>query len=86
MKVPFSAASIRVKMTGWYTAALSLMLIVYAAATFLAVRQEFQESLDDQLHDDFESAEGLLTPTPDGRVAWSALGGASLLPLGKEIR
>jgi len=71
MKVPFSAASIRVKMTGWYTAALSLMLIVYAAATFLAVRQEFQESLDDQLHDDFESVEGLLTPTPDGRVAWS---------------
>jgi hypothetical protein len=23
---------------------------------------------------------------PDGRVAWSAMGGTSLLPLGKEIR
>jgi heavy metal sensor kinase len=47
------------------------MLVVYATATFVAVRQEFQEQLDDQLHDDFESAEGFLTPTPDGRVAWS---------------
>jgi heavy metal sensor kinase len=39
---------------------LSLMLVVYAAATFVAVRHEFQEQLDDQLHDqlhdDFESA------------------------------
>jgi heavy metal sensor kinase len=71
MKVPWSAASIRVRMTGWYAVALSLMLVVYATATFVAVRQEFRESLDDQLHDDFESAEGLVVPTADGRVAWS---------------
>ena len=71
MNVPWSAASIRVRMTGWYAVALSLMLVVYAAATFIAVRQEFQESLDDQLHDDFESAEGLLTPSPDGRIVWT---------------
>ena len=70
MNVPWSAASIRVRTTGWYAVALSLMLVVYAAATFLAVRQEFQESLDDQLHDDFEAAEGFLAPAPDGRVAW----------------
>jgi heavy metal sensor kinase len=72
MTVSWSAASIRVRLTGWYAVVLSLMLVVYAAATFVAVRQEFQEQLDDQLHDDFESAEGFLTPTPDGRVAWSA--------------
>ena len=71
MRVPWSAASIRVRLTGWYAVVLSLMLVVYATATFVAVRQEFQEQLDDQLHDDFESAEGFLTPTPDGRVAWS---------------
>lgn len=71
MKGPWSAASIRVRLTGWYAVALSLMLVVYAAATFVAVRQEFQESLDDQLHDDFESAEGGLAPTPDGRIAWA---------------
>ena len=31
------------------------MLVVYAAATFVAVRHEFFEQLDDQLHDDFET-------------------------------
>jgi signal transduction histidine kinase len=71
MKAPWSAASIRVRLTGWYAVVLTLMLVVYATATFVAVRQEFQEQLDDQLHDDFESAEGFLTPTPDGRVAWA---------------
>ena len=71
MKVPWSPASIRVRLTGWYAVVLSLMLVVYATATFVAVRQEFQEQLDDQLHDDFESAEGFLTPAPEGRVAWS---------------
>jgi heavy metal sensor kinase len=71
MRVPWSAASIRVRLTGWYAVVLTLMLVVYATATFVAVRQEFQEQLDDQLHDDFESAEGFLMPTPEGRVAWS---------------
>ena len=46
------------------------MLIVYAIATFVAVRHEFLEQLDGQLHDDFETAEGLLTWMPDGRMAW----------------
>ncbi len=71
VKVPWSATSIRVRLTGWYAVVLGLMLIVYAAATFVAVRQEFREQLDDQLHDDFESAEGLLAPAADGRLAWS---------------
>jgi len=70
MNVPWSAASIRVRLTAWYAVVLSLMLVLYASATFVAVRQEFQEQLDDQLHDDFESAEGLLTPTAGGRVSW----------------
>ena len=67
----WSAASIRVRLTGWYAVVLCLMLVVYATATFLAVRHEFLEQLDDQLHDDFETAEGFLTPTPDGRIVWS---------------
>ena len=61
MTAPWSAASIRVRLTGWYAVVLSLMLVVYATATFVAVRQEFFEQLDDQIHDDFESVEGLLT-------------------------
>ena len=32
----WSTASIRVRLTAWYTAVLALMLVVYAAATFLA--------------------------------------------------
>ena len=66
----WSAPSIRVRMTTWYVVAMCLMLIVYAAATFVAVRHEFVEQLDDQLHDDFETAEGYLAPGVDGRVAW----------------
>jgi heavy metal sensor kinase len=67
----WSTASIRVRLTAWYALVLSLMLLVYAAATFIAVRHEFFEQFDDQLHDDFETAEGFLLSTGDGRVVWS---------------
>jgi len=67
----WSTPSIRVRLTGWYTVVLFLMMVVYATATFVAVRHEFLEQLDDQLHDDFETAEGFLAPAPDGRIAWS---------------
>ena len=36
------------RLTAWYTAVLSLMLVFYATATYLAVRHEFHEQLDDQ--------------------------------------
>jgi heavy metal sensor kinase len=67
----WSALSIRQRLTGWYTVALFLMLVVYATATFVAVRHEFLEQLDDQLHEDFESAEDSVTPAADGRLVWS---------------
>lgn len=67
----WSTASIRVRLTGWYAVVLSLMLVVYATATFVAVRHEFLEQLDEQLHDEFESAEGFLVQTSDGRIVWS---------------
>jgi heavy metal sensor kinase len=44
----WSTASIRVRLTAWYTAVLTLMLIVYASATFLAVRHEFHEQLEQE--------------------------------------
>jgi heavy metal sensor kinase len=71
MTLDWSHASIRARLTGWYAVALTLMLIVYATATFLAVRHEFLEQLDERLHDDFEAAEGRLTRTSDGRVTWA---------------
>jgi len=64
--------SIRVRLTGWYSVVLCCMLFVYATATYLAVRHEFFEQLDDQLHDDFEAAEGFLVPAADGRPAWAS--------------
>jgi heavy metal sensor kinase len=67
----WTTPSIRVRLTAWYTAAFAVMLVVYAVATFAAVRHEFVEQLDDQLHDDLETAEELLTPTIDGRVVWA---------------
>ena len=66
----WSAASIRARLTGWYALVLLAMLIVYATATYIAVRHEFLEQLDEQLHDEFETAEGRLTRTADGRIAW----------------
>ncbi len=65
----WALASIRVRLTAWYVAALFLMMVVYAAATYIAVRHEFYEQMDDELHEDFEVASEHLTALPDGRVA-----------------
>ena len=68
----WSTASIRTRLTGWYTLALGLMLVVYATATFVAVRHEFLEQLDEQLHDEFETAESFVTPIsgPRNPAVW----------------
>jgi heavy metal sensor kinase len=71
MKRPWAAATIRARLTGWYAVVLTAMMIAYATVTFIAVRHEFLEQLDERLHDDFEAAEGRLTRMADGRVAWS---------------
>jgi heavy metal sensor kinase len=44
----WASASIRVRLTGLYAAVLTLLLIVYATATYVAVRQEFREQLEEQ--------------------------------------
>lgn len=67
----WATRSIRQRMTGSYTLALAVMLVVYATATYLAVRHEFFEQLDDELHDDFDNAHARLTSTADGRIIWS---------------
>ncbi len=72
MNLPWAATSIRVRLIGWYALVLTVMMVVYAAATFVAVRHEFLEQLDERLHDEFEAAEGRLTRTADGRMTWSA--------------
>jgi heavy metal sensor kinase len=61
----WSTASIRVRLTAWYTAVLALMLIVYATATFLAVRHEFYEQLEEDTR--VNSAPGV-EPSREERV------------------
>ena len=84
MKLAWAARSIRARLTGWYASSSRSMLIVYAGATYVAVRHEFLEQLDGQLHDDFETAEGLLSWMPDGRMAW--VGDRHLDPDDDEVR
>jgi heavy metal sensor kinase len=71
MTLPWPAPTIRARLTGWYAVALTAMMIVYATATFIAVRHEFLEQLDERLHDDFEAAEGRLIHTAGGGVGWA---------------
>ena len=56
----WSTASIRVRLTAWYTGVLALMLIVYAGATYVAVRHEFYEELE--LEEHVETADVPVTP------------------------
>jgi heavy metal sensor kinase len=46
----WSTASIRVRLTAWYSGVLALMLVVYASATFLVVRHELYEQLEQEGH------------------------------------
>jgi len=60
----WSNASIRVRLTAWYMAALSLMLVAYATATYLAVRHEFREQLERELHEHIEA----VSPEPEAAL------------------
>ena len=51
----WSNASIRVRLTAWYMAVLTLMLVAYATATYLAVRHEFREQLEREVHEHVEA-------------------------------
>lgn len=71
MKPPWRALSIRARLTGWYALVLTGMLILYATTTFVAVRHEFMEQLDERLHEDFEVAGARLTGRPGNGVEWT---------------
>jgi heavy metal sensor kinase len=56
----WATSSIRVRLTAWYSGVLALMLIVYAGATYIAVRHEFYEQLEQDEH--VEAASAPVTP------------------------
>ena len=50
----WAAAPIRLRLTLWYAAVLSLVLAVYATAAYVMVRHEFREQLEES-----EAAHGI---------------------------
>jgi signal transduction histidine kinase len=46
-----TAMSVRGRLTAWYTAVLSLTLVVYATTTYVTVEHEFLEQLEDRPND-----------------------------------
>jgi heavy metal sensor kinase len=64
--------SVRVRLMLWYTAALTVVLVLYAGGVFVFLKHHLSTELDRQLHDDFEMAEQMLERTPEGGVRWRA--------------
>jgi heavy metal sensor kinase len=62
--------SIRSRLTLSYTAALAVLLAVYAAGVFLFFRDGLHTQLDRQLYDDVERAEDMLTWSSGGSLTW----------------
>lgn len=58
----------RARLTLWSTAILLCGLIAYAAVVYVALRRVLWNEMDERLHHDIESIEGLLQPywTPEG--------------------
>jgi hypothetical protein len=70
MKRLWPLQSVRVRLTLWYTAALTVVLALYAGSVFVFLKHHLVTELDRQLHDDFEGAEQMLERTPEGGVRW----------------
>jgi heavy metal sensor kinase len=64
------AASIRSRLAGWFTAALALMLVLYAGASFLLVRHALTSQIDELLEDDWFTAHEAVRVSDEGQVSW----------------
>jgi len=60
---------VRSRMALWYVLVLGFLLLAYAAGTSAYLFHSLREQLDDNLVEDAEIVEGLLSVTPDGTVA-----------------
>ncbi len=70
MKRWWRPRSIRVQLTLWYAAALTVVLVLYASGVFAFLIHSLSTELDRQIHEDFEMAEHMLEWTAEGRVRW----------------
>ena len=63
--------SVRVQLTLWYVAAMTLVLAVYAGATLAYVSRSASQLLNQQLRSDFQWATVMVEQTPEGGVTWN---------------
>jgi heavy metal sensor kinase len=66
-------ASVRVRLTLWYLAALLAALALYATGVYVFVWQSLLADVDRRLHDDVENVGQMVTRAPDGGIAWRPL-------------
>ena len=63
--------SVRVQLTLWYVAAMTLVLAVYAAAILAYVSRSASQLLTQQLRSDFQWATVMVEQTPEGGITWN---------------
>jgi heavy metal sensor kinase len=63
--------SVRVQLTLWYVAAMTLVLAVYAGAILAYVSRTASQLLDQQLRADFQWATVMVEQTPEGGITWN---------------
>jgi heavy metal sensor kinase len=64
--------SVRVQLTLWYVAAMTIVLAVYAAAILAYVSRSASATLNQQLRGDFQFAAAMVEQTPEGSITWSS--------------
>jgi heavy metal sensor kinase len=63
--------SVRVQLTLWYVAAMTLVLAVYAGAILAYVSRSASQLLEQQLRADFQWATVMVEQTPEGGITWN---------------
>ena len=71
MKRWWRSHSVRVQLTLWYVAAMTLVLAVYAGAILAYVSRSASQLLDQQLRSDFQWATEKVEQTPEGAITWN---------------
>jgi heavy metal sensor kinase len=62
---------VRVQLTLWYVAAMTVVLGVYAGAILTYVSRSASQLLDQQLRNDFQWATVMVERTPEGGITWN---------------
>ena len=71
MKGWWRSHSVRVQLTLWYVAAMTLVLAVYAGAILAYVGRSASQLLNQQLRNDFQWATVMVEQTPEGGITWN---------------